>query len=68
MPLPLGRSHRGTPTRFPQRVALCSMRNGCSRDLLAPEQKIRDFDVVWLEDYLDELIVPKLSEDRCGEI
>ena len=37
------------PVRSVQRVTLCSMRNGCSRDLLDPAHLIRDFDVVWLE-------------------
>lgn len=44
-----------------KRVALCSMRNSCNRDLTKIEPCIRDFDVIWLDDYLDELIVPRIS-------
>lgn len=42
-----------------KRVALCSMRNSCNRDLCVNNNHIRDFDVVWIDDYLDELIVSK---------
>ena len=41
-----------------KRVALCSMRNCCARDLLDPRANVRDFDPIWLDDHLDYLIVP----------
>lgn len=41
-----------------KRVAICSMRNSCNRDLVKPEYHIRDFDIIWLDDFIDELIVP----------
>lgn len=46
-----------------KRVTLCSVRNSCNRDMLRVDQKIRDYDVIWLDDYVDELVVPKLSTD-----
>ena len=41
-----------------KRVALCSMRNCCARDLLDPAAHCRDFDPIWLDDQLDYLIRP----------
>ena len=41
-----------------KRVALCSMRNCCSRDLLDPSAHCRDFDPIWLDDHLEYLIRP----------
>ena len=34
------------------------MRNCCSRDLVDPAAHVRDFEPIWLDDYLDYLIVP----------
>lgn len=48
-----------------KRVALCSMRNGCNADLAGETGQLRDFDVIWLEDYFDEIIVP--NEVKNGE-
>lgn len=42
-----------------KRVAIASMRNSCNLDLSNPESRIRDFDNIWLEDYLGELIESK---------
>lgn len=39
-----------------KRVALCSMRNCCSRDLVEPSAHVRDFDPIWLDDNLGNLI------------
>lgn len=39
------------------------MRAGCNR-VLYESPHIRDYDVVWLENFLDELIVPISSEER----
>lgn len=41
-----------------KRVALCSMRNGCNADLAAEQAQLRDFEVIYLDEYLDEIIVP----------
>ena len=41
-----------------KRVAICSMRNSCNPDLMNPEYNARDFDPIWIEDYLDILIQP----------
>lgn len=45
-----------------KKVVLCSMRSSCSKDLARSElgaTKIRDFDVLWLDDHLDSLLVKK---------
>ena len=42
-----------------KRVAIASMRNSCNSDLSSPKSCIRDFDNIWLEDYLGELIEAK---------
>lgn len=42
-----------------KRVAITSMRNSCNNDLTNPELMIRDFDNIWIEDNLKELIVGK---------
>lgn len=47
-----------------KRVAICSMQNSCNRDLIKPENHVRDFDVIWLENYMDVLIQSKFSEHR----
>jgi hypothetical protein len=39
-----------------RRVALASMRNGCNNDLTHPSAHVRDFEVIWLEDHLRDLI------------
>jgi uncharacterized LabA/DUF88 family protein len=39
-------------------VGLVSMKRGCNRALIETAG-LRDFDVLWLEDYLDELVIPK---------
>jgi len=41
-----------------KRVAICSMRNFCNRDFFREKNRIRDFDVIWIDDYLDQLITP----------
>ncbi len=41
-----------------KKVCLASMRNSCNYDLLNPSSHVRDFDVIFLEDYLHDLIVP----------
>ncbi|KAL7579745.1 hypothetical protein ACA910_021887 [Epithemia clementina (nom. ined.)] len=41
-----------------RRVALVSMRDGCNRALKVTNG-IKDFDIVWLEDHIDKLVVPK---------
>lgn len=43
-----------------KRVAICSIRNSVNQDLIKPEARTRDFDVIWLDEHLDELIVPLL--------
>jgi NYN domain/SAP domain len=57
-----------------RKVGLVSMRAGCNRALCESptdsnnhiehgNPNIRDYDVVWIEDYLDELIKPRLDFD-----
>jgi uncharacterized LabA/DUF88 family protein len=40
-------------------VALCSLHNSCNSDLIRPDAHVRDFDPIWIDNYLDELIVPR---------
>eukprot|EP00581_Thalassiosira_minuscula_P011905 CAMPEP_0183727736 /NCGR_PEP_ID=MMETSP0737-20130205/26276_1 /TAXON_ID=385413 /ORGANISM="Thalassiosira miniscula, Strain CCMP1093" /LENGTH=870 /DNA_ID=CAMNT_0025959453 /DNA_START=41 /DNA_END=2653 /DNA_ORIENTATION=- len=46
-----------------KQVCVSSMRAGCNR-VLYESPHIRDYDVVWLENCLDELIVPIPPEER----
>lgn len=39
-------------------VGLVSMKRGCNRALI-DTQGLKDLDVLWLEDYMDQLVVPK---------
>ena len=43
-----------------RRVALVSMRDGCNRALKVMNG-IKDYDIVWLEDHLDTLLIPRLD-------
>lgn len=43
-----------------KKVGLVSMRNGCNR-ALTDTAGLVDFDVIWLEDYLKTLVVPKAN-------
>ncbi len=47
-----------------KRVALVSMRNCCSRDMVRPSAHVRDFDPIWLDDFLDEIVLP--THDRLA--
>lgn len=46
-----------------KQVCIASMRAGCNR-VLYESPHIRDYDVVWLEQCLDQLIVPISAEER----
>lgn len=49
-----------------RRVGLVSMRRACNRALIE-SPNVKDYDVIWLEDHLDELVKPKsLAETRIG--
>ena len=50
-----------------KRVAICSMRNSCNKDLFLPEQRVRDFDAIWLDDYLEDIVVPRFSLDNLQD-
>ena len=41
-----------------KRVAVCSMRNSASSDFEDPVYQIKDFDLLWLDDYLPQLVAP----------
>jgi uncharacterized LabA/DUF88 family protein len=45
-----------------KRVGLVSMRPGCNRALV-DTPGLLDFDVIWMEDFLDQLVVPRLFHD-----
>jgi len=44
-----------------KRVAICSVRSSCNKDLINRESRIRDFDVIWLDEYVDDLVFPMLT-------
>lgn len=39
-----------------RRVCLCSMRNSCNQDLLRDDAHVMDFQPVWINEYLDDLM------------
>eukprot|EP00965_Chrysotila_dentata_P042139 1397951-Pleurochrysis_carterae.AAC.6 len=41
-----------------KRVAVCSMRNSAAADFESPDCQIKDFDVIWLDDHLPQLVSP----------
>ena len=45
-----------------KRVALVSMRNSCNRGLTMPEENVRDFNVIWLDDDVSSYIVDKVAK------
>jgi hypothetical protein len=47
-----------------KQVCIASMRAGCNRMLYESYPHIRDYDVVWLENFLHELIVPITEDER----
>jgi hypothetical protein len=50
-----------------KKVAICSVRSSCNKDLIKPESRVRDFDVIWLDDYVDDLLIPRRDNGRLGE-
>lgn len=44
-------------------VVICSMKSGCNR-VLYQSPHIRDYNIVWIEDFLDDLIVPIPEDER----
>ncbi|GKZ00901.1 hypothetical protein MPSEU_001041700 [Mayamaea pseudoterrestris] len=45
-----------------RQVALVSMKRGCNQALVKTDM-LKDFDVIWLDDHIEELIVPKSMEE-----
>lgn len=45
-----------------KRVAVCSMKNSCNRDLYSVDSNSKDFDVIWIDDYVEDLIKPKAAK------
>jgi len=43
-----------------KRVAIASMRNGCNQALVDPSSHVRDFNIIWMDDMLENLLVPIL--------
>lgn len=39
-----------------KRVAIVSMRNSCNRDLSRTDANIRDFPMIWIEDFITEMV------------
>jgi hypothetical protein len=46
-----------------KRVVLASMRSSCALDLVREDLPTKDFKIVWLDDHLDEIMVPRPQED-----
>lgn len=39
-----------------RRICLCSMRNSCNQDLLKDDARVMDFEPVWINEYIDDLM------------
>jgi len=50
-----------------KRVALCSLHNSCNNDLIRPDAHIRDFDPIWIDDYLENLVVPRFTAESLSD-
>lgn len=50
-----------------KKVGLVSMRTGCNQDLYDTPH-VKDFDVVWIEDFLDQLMVPLENVDKVVQV
>jgi uncharacterized LabA/DUF88 family protein len=48
-------------------IGIVSMQRGCNRALL-DTPGIRDFDVMWLEDYMDELLIPIVVAEKQSDV
>jgi hypothetical protein len=48
-----------------KKVGVVSMRTGCNRALYE-KPHVKDYDIVWIDDYLDRLLIP-LPHDEVGE-
>ena len=51
-----------------KRVAICSMRNSCNLHLIRPEEHARDFTPLWIDDFIDDIVVPKVSIDNENDL
>jgi len=45
-----------------RKVAIVAMRNGCNR-ALHETPNVKDYDVVWIDDFLDRIVVPREEGD-----
>lgn len=50
-----------------KKVGLVSMRRGCNQDLYDTPH-VKDFDVVWIEEFLDQLMVPLENVDKVVQV
>jgi uncharacterized LabA/DUF88 family protein len=50
-----------------KRVAICSMRNSCNKDIFDAVNTIRDFDMIWLDDHLEDFYFKRESQAAGGE-
>ena len=46
-----------------RKVAICSMKNSCNQDLSRADARIRDFDMIWLDDHIEDIVIPRKEED-----
>ncbi|CAM9787899.1 unnamed protein product [Pylaiella littoralis] len=49
-----------------RRVCLCSMRNSCNQDLLRDDAHVMDFEPVWINEYLDDLMEYSPRSESVG--
>lgn len=50
-----------------KRVAICSVRNNCNKDLIKAESRTRDFEMIWLDDLVNQLLLPKSDWTTKGQ-
>ena len=50
-----------------RKVAIVAMRAGCNRALYETPN-VKDYNVIWIDDYLDQLIVPRMNTPNKSPI
>ena len=39
------------------------MKNSCNQDLSRADGRIRDFDMIWLDDHIEDVVIPRIEEE-----
>ena len=51
-----------------KKTAIVAMKTGCNRALFESPH-VKDYDIVWIDDFLDRIIVPSSSSgQKCGDL